>query len=180
MGKTFLEISEQHKAFIERQHMFFVGTAAADGRVNVSPKGIDSLRVLHQNRVVWLNITGSANETATHLLENDRMTIMFCSFDHSPLILRLYGHARALHPRDQEWGQWNNLFPETNGVRQVMVMDVDLVHSSCGAGVPLFEFQGERKLLLDWVEKKGPEGIKAYWEARNRISLDGKPTGIFE
>ncbi len=178
MGKIFSQINEQHKSFIECQQVFFVGTADDDGRVNISPKGIDSLRVLHQNRVVWLNITGSANETAAHLLENDRMTIMFCSFEHSPLILRLYGHACAIHPRDQEWEQWITLFPETHGVRQVMTMDVDLVQSSCGAGVPLFEYQGERKLLMDWVEKKGPEGIKAYWEARNKVSLDGKPTGI--
>lgn len=178
MGKTFTEIKELHQIFIENQKMFFVSTAPRKGRINLSPKGMDSFRVGGANRVIWLNLTGSANETAAHLIEDARMTVMFCSFEQDPMILRLYGQARAVHPRDEEWQQLLSLFPKQAGVRQVIVMDVDLVHTSCGYGVPLYEYRGERPLLNDWLEKKGEDGIRDYWESKNSISLDGKPTGI--
>ncbi len=178
MGKTFTEIKELHQIFIENQKMFFVSTAPRKGRINLSPKGMDSFRVEGPNRVVWLNLTGSANETAAHLIEDRRMTVMFCSFEQDPMILRLYGQARAVHPRDEEWHELLSLFPKQAGVRQVIEMDVDLVHTSCGYGVPLYEYQGERSLLNDWLEKKGEDGIRDYWESKNSVSLDGKPTGI--
>jgi hypothetical protein len=178
MGKTFTEIKELHQIFIENQKIFFVSTAPRKGRINLSPKGMGGFRVMDSNRVVWLNLTGSANETAAHLMEDRRMTVMFCSFEQDPMILRLYGEARAVHPRNEEWHELLSLFPEQAGVRQVIVMDVDLVHTSCGYGVPLFDYQGERSLLNDWLERKGEDGIRDYWENRNAISLDGKPTGI--
>ncbi len=178
MGKTFTEIKELHQIFIENQKMFFVSTAPRQGRINLSPKGMDSFRVREPNRVAWLNLTGSANETAAHLMEDTRMTVMFCSFEEDPMILRLYGQARALHPRDGDWRELRSLFPEQAGVRQMIDMEVDLVHTSCGYGVPRYEYVGERPLLNDWLEKKGEAGIREYWESKNALSLDGKPTGI--
>jgi hypothetical protein len=178
MGKQYPSINEKLTDFIIRQQLFFVATAAADGRINLSPKGMDSLRIVTPNRVVWLNLTGSGNETAAHLLENDRMTLMFCAFEGDPKILRLYGHAKCHYPDSPVWDDHIGRFPSLPGARQIVVMDVDLVATSCGFGVPLFDFRGEREELREWAKKKGEEGIKAYWQERNRISLDGKPTGI--
>ena len=179
MANRFSEIGDQRREFIEQQKMFFVGTAAADGRVNVSPKGMDSLRVLGDNRVVWLNLTGSGNETSAHLLDNDRMTLMFCAFEGSPMILRLYGRAKAIHPRDPEWNELSPLFPPIPGARQIFDMQVDLVQTSCGNAVPLFDFNEQRDILEQWAERKGKEGLQEFWESRNHVSIDGKPTRIF-
>jgi hypothetical protein len=178
MAKHFTEIDAAHQAFIEQQHIFFVGTAAPEGRVNISPKGQDTLRVLDKQRVAWLNLTGSGNETAAHLLEQNRMTLMFCAFEGQPNILRLYGSATVVHPRDAEWTELLALFPPLPGARQVFVMAVDLVTTSCGMAVPLMEFQSERNELTYSLEKKGPAKVQEYWEQRNARSLDGKPTGI--
>lgn len=178
MGKRFEALTEHHGEFIARQKMFFVATASVDGRVNLSPKGSDSFRVLGPNRVVWLNLTGSGNETAAHLREVPRMTVMFCSFEGEPLILRLYGTARAIHPGEGNWADFVGLFPPAVGARQVIELDVDLVQTSCGFSVPLYAYQGERTLLTDWAERRGPEGIRTYWKEKNSLSLDGKPTGI--
>ncbi len=174
MGKKYDSISQKHREFIERQKIFFVATAAPEGRVNLSPKGMDTLRVLSGNRVIWLNVTGSANETAAHLQESPRMTIMFASFEGDPKILRLYGEAKAVCEKDEEWNELLELFPPLPGARQIFDLKVDLVHTSCGMSVPLFEYKGEREDLNRWAEKKGEEGIKKYWEERNRVSLDGK------
>lgn len=178
MGQRFEQLSEKHQHFIESQHLYFVATAARDGRVNLSPKGMDSLRVLGPNRVVWLNLTGSGNETATHLQDTPRMTLMWCAFDGQPLILRCYGQARALHPRDKEFETLCRLFPNYISTRQIIDVQVDLVQSSCGFAVPLMDFVEEREILLDWAQKKGRDGVEKYWDERNRISIDGKPTGI--
>ena len=175
MGRRSAEISDGHRAFIGRQKIFFTATAAPGGRVNVSPKGMDSLRVLAPGRVVWLSVTGSGNETAAHLAESDRMTLMFCSFEAEPLILRLYGQARAIHPADAEWPRLIALFSPLPGARQLFDLHVDLVQTSCGMAVPFFDYRGERGALNAWAEKKGPEGIRAYQEEKNRVSLDGKP-----
>jgi hypothetical protein len=180
MGKKYREIGQKHQAFIEAQKIFFVATAPQGRRINLSPKGMDTFRVLTPNRVLWLNITGSGNETAAHLLEDDRMTVMFCSFEAEPRILRLYGRARAVHSNEAEWPSLIAQFPELPGLRQAIVMEVDLVHSSCGFAVPLFAFQGERPLLREWAEKKGEAGIREYWREENTLSLDGQPTGIPE
>lgn len=179
MGKKHPEINEKQQAFIEKQKVFFVATTPNDGRINLSPKDTASLRVLNKNRVLWLNLTGSGKETAAHLLEDNRMTIMFCAFEGAPKILRLYGHARSIHPRGSEWGDLLSHFTDTAGARQIIEMGVDLVHTSCGFGVPLFNFAGEREDLSNWIGKKGEAGIAQYWEDRNSLSLDGKPTGIF-
>jgi hypothetical protein len=176
MGKRFDHIDEKQQAFIAEQKVFFVGTAMAEGRVNVSPKGMDTLRVLNANQVAWVNLTGSGNETATHLEHSDRMTIMFCAFEGKPLILRLYGTAKAYHEWDKEYGEYIGLFPDMAGKRQIIVMDVDLVQSSCGFAVPLMDFKEERSVLSDWAQKKGREGIKDYWKAKNATSLDGLGT----
>ena len=178
MAKQYSQLTDDLSDFIRRQKIFFVGTAASDGRVNVSPKGMDTLRVVSANRVIWLNLTGSGNETAAHLLENNRITLMFCSFEGAPLILRLYGQARALHPRDAEWERLAPLFPAISGARQIVDVSIDMVQTSCGWGVPLFDFNAERDQLEKWAENKGPEGIRKYWEERNQQSIDGKPTGI--
>lgn len=178
MAQRYAEIPERLADFIQRQRMFFVATAAPDGRINVSPKGMDTLRVLAPDRVIWLNVTGSGNETAAHLLDSNRMTLMFCAFDGDPLILRLYGQARAVHPRDAQWVALTAHFPPIPGARQVNDMHVDLVQTSCGMGVPLYEFKGERDQLRRWAEKKGATGIAEYWEQKNQTSIDGKPTKI--
>lgn len=180
MGQQFSEITQSHLHFITQQQMFFVATAAADGRVNLSPKGLDSFRILGANQVAWLNVTGSGNETAAHLLENPRMTIMFCAFQGKPLILRIYGKARAVYERDADWHDYAYRFDLLAGTRQIFVMDVDLVQTSCGMAVPLFEYQGQRNQLVDWAETKGKAGIEQYWNEKNRVSIDQKPTGIFE
>jgi len=178
MGKTFQQMTASHQSFIKKQKLFFTATATADSRINLSPKGIDTLRIIDENRVLWLNLTGSANETAAHLLEDERMTLMFCSFEGSPLILRLYGEAKTTHPWEAEWESLVSHFPPLPGARQIIDMRVDLVHSSCGMGVPLFDYAGERDQLLNWAEKKGTQGVRDYQLAKNSLSLDGKPTGI--
>ena len=180
MGQRYTELGQDLIQFIWNQNIFFVATAPAEGRVNLSPKGMDSLRVIDPNTVAWLNVTGSGNETAAHLLENGRMTVMFCAFEGKPMILRLYGQAKAYHARDAEWGELAQRFEMIPGARQIFVLDIDLVQTSCGMAAPYFEYKGERHQLTDWAEKKGAEGISEYWEKKNQLSLDGKPTGIFE
>jgi len=175
MGKRYSEIPDQVRSFIEAQKIFFVATAAQDGRVNVSPKGMDSLRVLGPNRVVWLNYTGSGNETAAHVAESPRMTLMFCSFDSEPMILRLYGTAREIQTQDAEWEALHSLFLPLPGARQIFDMQVELVQTSCGFAVPFYEYQGEREMLKEWAEKKGGAAIEKYWLENNSLSLDNKP-----
>ena len=178
MGQRYAAMNDELKTFIGRQRIYFVGTAAVDGRVNVSPKGLDTLRVLGDNRVAWLNLTGSGNETAAHLIENERMTLMFCAFEGDPLILRLYGHARSVHAQDDDWADLISRFPQLPGPRQIIDMHVDLVQTSCGSGVPLYDFVGDRDELTSWLADQGEEGLRTYWREANSVSLDGKPTGI--
>ena len=176
----FPEITERFRSFIEEQKIFFVGTAAMAGRVNIAPKGMDTLRVLGPHRIMWLNLTGGENESAAHLRETTRMTLMWCAFDGNPIILRAYGNATVIHPRDPGWGRMAALFPTIPGARQIFDLAVDLVLRSCGMGVPLFEYRGPREALIKWAEHKGDRGIKAWWQEMNQVSLDGKPTGILE
>jgi hypothetical protein len=178
MGKRYTALTPKHTDFIARQQIFFVASAGCEGRVNVSPKGMDSLRVIDAGTVRWLNLTGSGNETAAHVLENGRMTIMFCAFESAPLILRLYGKARTAHPRDPQWDDWSADFPALPGARQIFELHIDLVQSSCGMAVPLYDYQNDRGLLSDWARKRGTQGIDEYCAEKNRFSLDGKPTGI--
>lgn len=168
------------RRFIVRQPVFFVATAAADGRVNVSPKGMDTLRVIDDHRVIWLNLTGSGNETAAHLREVNRMTLMFCAFEGDALILRVYGTVAMLHPGDAGWEEAVAGFPEMAGSRQIFDLSIDLVQTSCGTGVPMMQFvesRGERE-LLPFYEEMGPDGVRRYWARKNSESIDGRPTGI--
>lgn len=180
MGQRYSEISDKLKQFIENQKIYFVSTATAEGRVNVSPKGMDSLRVMDKNRIVWLNVTGSGNETSAHIQENPRMTIMFTAFEGSPMILRLYGTAKVIHRNENEWDDLFSLFGLTPGARQIFDVSIDLVQTSCGMSVPFYDYVSERAQLNDWAVKKGEAGIKEYWQEKNQLSLDGKPTNIVE
>jgi hypothetical protein len=180
MGTKHPKLNRGLISFIEKQHLFFVGTAAPDGRVNISPKGLDSLRVIDENRLVWLNLTGSGNETAAHLKETKRMTIMFASFDKAPLILKLYGQATTINYSHEKWSELIDLFPEHPGARQIFDVTIDLVITSCGEAVPFYDFVGNRESLTAWSEEKGPDGIRDYWESTNQVSIDGKPTGILD
>lgn len=178
MGQQFNELSEKHIQFINQQKLFFVGTATADSRVNVSPKGMDSLRVLSSNRVVWLNVTGSGNETSAHVQQNSRMTLMFCAFEGRPLILRLYGTAIVIHRGEPAWRDLFAKFKPLPGARQIFEVTIDLVQSSCGMAVPYFAYGGDRAQLNHWAEKKGDSGLRSYWEENNQWSIDGIPTHI--
>ncbi|MEM9968681.1 MAG: pyridoxamine 5'-phosphate oxidase family protein [Pseudomonadota bacterium] len=178
MGKQFDALSEDHRAFIKAQHIFFCGTAAEIGRVNISPKGMDSLRVLGPNRIIWRNLTGSGNETAGHLARLNRMTLMWCGFEKRPLILRVYGTARTLHPRDTDFETLNASFPAACAARQIYDMTVELVQNSCGYAVPYFDHQGPRETLTTWADAKGRNGIEHYWASRNQETIDGLPTHI--
>jgi len=180
MGKQYQELSAEQTAFIASQKIFFVGTATETGRVNVSPKGMDSLVVLGSNRVAWLNVTGSGNETAAHIQSNRRMTIMFCAFEGKPLILRLYGKAKVYHRADNEWHELLPAFKPLPGARQIFELEIDLVQSSCGMSIPYFDYVEERESLNDWARAKGEEGIRQYWSERNQVSIDGQPTNIVD
>ena len=178
MSEKFEKLDHSHKVFIQQQHLYFVGTAGAEGYVNVSPKGMDSFRILDDSTVAWLNLTGSGNETAAHVLENGRMTVMFCSFDKQPLIMRLYGQATAVHPRDERWDELAALFPPYTGARQIFSLNIELVQTSCGYAVPYFRLEGERPTLTKWADNHGESGISDYWTEKNVKSLNGTDTGI--
>lgn len=180
MAEFYDSIDDKLRRFIEEQKIFFVATAAADGRVNLSPKGYDSLKILGPNRLVWLNLSGSGNETAAHILQVNRMTLMFCSFQTQPRILRLYCTAAAVHPRDENWEILCGHFAQFKGARQIFDIQVEKVLTSCGFGVPLFDFAGQRDTLLKHAEKYTPEQQAERWEINNVKSIDGFSTGIFE
>ncbi|WP_373508630.1 pyridoxamine 5'-phosphate oxidase family protein [Thiocapsa sp.] len=180
MGRKFDALSEQHIHFIAEQKIFFVATAIEDSRVNLSPKGLDALRVIDAGRVLWLNLTGSGNETSAHVQRDPRMTLMFCAFEDPPMILRVYGTARVVHPGDPDWANLLSLFKPLPGARQIFDLAVDLVQTSCGMGVPYFTYSGDREQLVDWALKKGDEGVRDYWEQKNQVSIDGIPTRIVE
>ena len=166
--------------FIRVQPVFFVATAACEGRVNVSPKGMDTLRVLDPGRVVWLNLTGSGNETAAHVAASGRMTLMFMSLSASPLIVRVYGRARVVHPRDTEWSEVIRLFPPMAGSRQIFDVAVDAASSSCGSGVPIMTVDATRgnDELEPFYAAMSDEELHDYWSRKNVTSIDGLPTGI--
>ena len=168
------------RAFIERQPMFFVATAAPDGRVNVSPKGMDSLRVLSDTHIRWINVSGSGNETAAHISASPRMTLMFCAFEGDALILRTYGTAKSTHWHDPGWASVTSDFPKMAGARQVFDLEIDLVQTSCGTGVPLMDMRAQRgpEELLPFYADMGEDGVKDYWRRKNTTSIDGAPTGV--
>lgn len=178
MARQFPKLNDRLTTFIHQQHLFFVATAPAEGRVNCSPKGMDSLKVLSSNRIAWLNVTGSGNETAAHVLENKRMTLMWCALAGPPLILRAYGDARAVHPGDPDWEALFANFTPLPGARQIFDLEIEMVQTSCGMAVPLMDFNEDRDLLIDWAEKKSKQEMEDYWAEKNTVSIDGLPTGI--
>lgn len=179
---TFRKLNRRQISFIEDQKLFFVATAAADGRVNLSPKGADTLRVIDSHRIRWMSLSGSGNETAGHLKALNRITMMFCAFEGAALILRCYGTARVIHPRDPDWDEMIADFPVIGGTRQVFDVTIDLVQTSCGTGVPVMNFERERAdtELAPYYDDLGADGLKAYWEKKNVETIDGLPTGLFE
>jgi predicted pyridoxine 5'-phosphate oxidase superfamily flavin-nucleotide-binding protein len=183
MAKRFSALEASHTEFILKQRIFFTGSAAREGRVNVSPKDGAALRVLDANRVAYLDQTGSGNETAAHIRAQGRMTLMFCAFDGPPMILRVYGQGKVLARGSAAYRELLDAAfggEERPGARQIVLLDIELVLTSCGYGVPLFDYAGERPTLTRWAESKGDAGLEAYRREKNQFSLDGLPTGILE
>jgi Pyridoxamine 5'-phosphate oxidase len=180
MGQQFPSIEDRHREFIEKQHIFFVATAAPEGRVSLSPKGMNSFRVLGANEVAYLDVTGSGSETAAHLRASPdgRMTIMFCAFDGPPNILRLYGCGQSLPRGSAGYAATLQHFDELPGARQIIRLAVDLVQTSCGMGVPFFDYKGDREALNNWAARQGREGLRKYWRLKNLRSIDGLATGF--
>jgi hypothetical protein len=180
MGRQFVRIEPAHTAFIERQKIFFVASAPPKGRVNVSPKGLSSFRVLGKTDVAYLDCTGSGSETRAHLIASDdkRLTIMFCAFDGDPMILRLYGQARSLLRGTPEYADLVPKFEEVAGARQIVHLSIDLVQTSCGMGVPLFDYKQERGSLVRYWTAQGVNKLRKFWGLHNMKSIDGLPTGF--
>ena len=178
MAQTYDVITPELQSFINAQPMFFVATAPLDalGHVNLSPKGLDSFRVLSPLQVAYLDLTGSGNETSAHLLENGRITFMFCAFSGPPRILRLYGQGRIVLPGAAGWDELQPLFPTLPGIRQVIVAEITRVQTSCGFGVPLMHYEGQRDTLSRWATAKGEDGLVTYRQQKNMASIDGLPT----
>jgi pyridoxamine 5'-phosphate oxidase-like protein len=177
MGSLYLEIDEDLRDFIAQQRVFFVASAplAADGHVNLSPKGLDSLRILGPREVAYLDLTGSGIETVAHVRENGRLTLMFCAFEGRPRILRLQGRARVVEPENDEWNRLLDFFPSYASSRSIIVLNVERLADSCGYGVPLYEYAGERSQLVAWADRKGTTGIADYKAQKNSRSIDGLP-----
>lgn len=182
MAKFFETIDDKTRKFIEAQKMFFTASAplSDNGHINLSPKGMDTFRVLDERTICYLDLTGSGNETAAHVAENGRLTIMFCAFEGAPLILRLYGKGEIVHQNSEKWTKLSALFEDYAGVRQIVVQHVETLQTSCGFAVPLYEFEKHRNQLVEWAERKGADGIEKYWSEKNQTSIDGLPTGIFD
>ena len=176
MGKFSAQISDVHEAFIGKQKMFFVATtpSSPQGHLNLSPKGLDAFRVISPTEVIYMDIIGSGNETAAHLQDDGRITFMFCAFEGSPNILRLYGHGQVIRREHPEWETYQALFTVYPSTRQFIYARIHLVQTSCGYGVPFYAYQGERSQHFDWAAHKGTEGLARYEAEKNRISLDGQ------
>lgn len=178
MANFTTELTEKHQAFIRKQHLFFIATAPREGgRINLSPKGLDTFRILDATTVAYLDLTGSGNETSAHIHDNGRVTLMFCAFEGAPLILRIYGRGEVIQPASAAWEQWSKDFDLLPGARQIIALHVESVQTSCGYAVPEYTYQGDRKTLLNWAEKKGEEGLETYRQTNNMQSIDGRPSG---
>ena len=177
MGKVFPELDEHNAEFIRKQRVFFVASAprADDGFVNLSPKGLESFAILDPLTVAYVDLVGSGIETVAHLRENGRIAILFCAFEGSPRLLRLHGRGDAVEPGDEEWEELARHFPSYASARAIVRVRLQRISDSCGYGVPLYRYEGERLQLLDWAERKGPEGVAIYTVGNNRVSLDGLP-----
>lgn len=176
MGKTYEAIDDRWRKWIAAQPMFFVATAPREGGlVNLSPKGLDSFRILGEREVAYLDLVGSGVETIAHLRENGRITLMFCAFEGPPKILRLYGRGRAVEPGDPDWNESTAHFPDYESTRSIVRVEVDRIADSCGYGVPEMTFQAERSQLTTWAERKGSDAVRNYQLDNNLSSLDGLP-----
>jgi hypothetical protein len=183
MAKQYDRLDDRLTRFLTRQHIFFVASATADSRVNVSPKGLDTLRVIDANRVCYLDYTGSGSETAAHLAADGRLTLMVCAFEGPPMILRLYGRGAAHRRGTPDYAALLVAHfdgRESAGARQIVTLDFDLVQTSCGYAVPLYGFEAQRDTLTNWAEQKGADGLDAYRREKNRLSMDGLPTGLID
>jgi hypothetical protein len=180
MAKFYTELNESIREFIAAQRMFFNATAPNQGRINLSPKGLDTFRILSDQRVAYLDLTGSECETAAHLAENGRLTLMFCSFQDKPLILRLYGRGSVVHRRDSRWHALRALFPPLPGERQIIVLDIESIMTTCGFAVPLYEYKAQREALPEFTCKMGEQRMDDYRHERNQWSIDGLPTHLFD
>lgn len=182
MGKVFDYITDDLQTFIRQQHLFFVATAplSGDGHVNLSPKGMDSFRVLSPNRVCYLDMTGSGNETSAHVTENGRITFMFCAFEGPPNIVRLYGQGRTVLSDSPEWDELSGHFTLYLGKRQIIVADIHRISTSCGYAVPRFEYAGERDTLVKYWAAKGEDTIPGYQREKNSSSIDGLAAPLCE
>jgi hypothetical protein len=177
MGRTRAALDDVAKRFIQGQHVFFVASAPLDanGHVNLSPKGLDTFRILDPTTVAYVDFNGSGVETIAHLKENGRIVLMFCAFQGPPNIFRLYGRGRVIEPHEAEFEELATHFPAYDSARSIIVVELDGITDSCGYGVPLMKYEGEREQLFAWARKKGPEGLAAYRQEKNRRSVDGLP-----
>lgn len=182
MARTYELLDHDLRAWIADQRVFFVATAPSggDGFVNLSPKGHDTFRVLDDRTVAYLDPTGSGIETTAHLRQNGRITFMFCAFTGPPRIVRLYGQGETLRDGLDQFHELLPLFPALAGVRSIIRVQLRRISTSCGYSIPLMRYEGERETLKEWAERKGPAGVDAYWEEKNRESIDGLPglTGL--
>jgi Pyridoxamine 5'-phosphate oxidase len=180
MAKFYTDLTQSLTAFIQAQPIFFVATAPRSGRINISPKGMNTFRCLSPTQVAYLDLTGSGNETSAHLEENGRLTLMFCSFSHEPLILRLYGQGSVIRPYASQWDHYASKFELLPGARQIILLQIEQVQTSCGFGVPLLDYQSDRPTLINWAKTKGEEGVQEYQRQKNQQSIDGLLTYLIE
>lgn len=176
MADFFDALEQKHIDFIKDQQMFFVATAPKNGRINLSPKGLDCFRILSPTEVCYLDYTGSGNETAAHLLDDGRITVMFNSFARNALIMRLYGRGKSHAPDTARFAELMTLYDDAPGIRQIFTIQIDNLQTSCGYAVPVYEFQEERQTLAKWTEKKTEQDLKDYFDQKNRVSIDGLPS----
>ena len=176
MGTFFDALQPKHRTFITKQPMFFVASATGDSRVNCSPKGGERFRVIDERTVGYLDLVGSGNETAAHVMHDGRLTILFCSFEASPLILRLYGRGEIVRPGTEAWAKWSLTFGDPLGRRQIVLLHVESVQTSCGFGVPEMSFVANRPTMREWCEKKGEAALATYERTKNATSIDGLRT----
>jgi hypothetical protein len=175
------QLSQDDINFIKNQQMFFVSTAPKEGKINLSPKGLDdTFKIIDENTILWLNYFGSGNETAAHLLEDNRMTLMFCAFEGDANILRLYCKAKCIQEKDGSWDEYIKHFPIKRAARQVFEVKIEAINNSCGMGVPLYDYKEQRRELTDFYDNATKEDHIKYMKKKNLLSFDGKETKLFE
>lgn len=177
MGKLFDSIDDGIETFLRSQKLFFVATAPSggEGHLNLSPKGLDTLRVLGPRTLAYLDYAGSGAETLAHLRDDGRIVLMFCAFEGAPKIVRFHGRGQGLEPQDAEYAELRARFPAQPPARAIIRVEVTRISDSCGFGVPLFEYRGERTQLPAWAEKKGEAALLDYQRQKNAVSIDGLP-----